>query len=163
MNSSEINAILKFNQKTKPFFQGVYASDTLPIHITKLPILLICNTDPISKPGEHWVSIFISQKRKGEYFDSFGLPPSNQNIINFLKRNCKELKYNKHMIQSLFSNYCGQFCIMYVYHKANKKSLNFFLKLFNRKKPILNNNIVFKFFNKTLCNKTSCMNVFKRK
>lgn len=163
MNSSEINFILKTLRQTKHIFSGVYACDTLPDFIIKKPALLVCNTHPIKKSGEHWISIYISRNNHAEYFDSFGLPPNNKYIINFLKRNAKTYSYNKQMIQSLFSNYCGQFCIMYAFHKGLLKSLNSFLKIFDLAKPNKNNKVVYNFFHKKICYNKSCMNIFQNK
>lgn len=155
MNSSEISLILKSLNQTKHIFIGVFACDTLPRYIVKKPALLICNTHPIEKPGEHWISIYITRNNNAEYFDSFGLPPTNKFIINFLEKNCNKFLYNKQMIQSLFSNYCGQFCIMYAFHKGLSKSLRIFLRLFDLKNPLKNNKIVLNFFrNKILYKKT---------
>lgn len=161
MNSSEINFILKSLNQTKHIFLGVYACDTLPNYVFKKPALLICNTQPIHKPGEHWVAIYISKKKQGEYFDSFGLPPSNKYILEFLNRNCSKFSSNKQMIQSLFSNYCGQFCIMFAFFKGLSKSLKLFLKTFNLKKPYKNNNIVLNFFKKRICY-DKCLNIFRK-
>jgi len=36
-------------------FDGVFSSDSL---LTK-PILLVCNTDPSTMPGEHWIAIYV--------------------------------------------------------------------------------------------------------
>lgn len=160
MNSSEINFILKSLNQTKHIFTGVFACDTLPKMISKKPALLICNTDPISKPGEHWVAIYISSNNNAEYFDSFGLPPTNKYIKKFLERNCKKYIYNKQMIQSLFSSYCGHFCIMYGFYKGVSRSLNLFLKVFDSKNSKNNNKIVFDFFNKRICYQNSCKKYF---
>jgi len=54
-------------------FDGVVAADRLPNE----PRLLVCNTDPSYRPGEHWIVIYVDDEgRYGEYFDSFGRPPS---------------------------------------------------------------------------------------
>lgn len=152
MNSLEIDLILKSTQSTKNIFCGVFACDDLPASIVKTPALLICNTQPISEPGEHWIAIYISKKRYGEYFDSFGLPPKNKFFLDFLNKNCINYKYNKVMVQSIFSNFCGQFCIIYSYFKAQNKSINTFLKLFNSKKLYANNSVVVNYFYKKICN-----------
>ena len=39
------------------------------------PHLLVCNTDPSDKPGQHWVCIHVEDGH-GEYFDSFGRRPT---------------------------------------------------------------------------------------
>jgi len=70
MNTIEIEKLLSATCKYD--FQGVYSIDTLP----PKPKLLVCNTDPSTKPGRHWISIYVSEDERGEYFDSFGRPPS---------------------------------------------------------------------------------------
>lgn len=162
MNSSDINLILKSLKSVDKIFVGVFASDTLPTIIKRKPALLICNTQPIRKPGEHWIAIYIDKHNFGEYFDSFGLPPHNIYISKFLKRNCVKTKCNRKMIQSLFSNYCGHFCIMYSYYKAMNKSLEAYVKIFNNKNLPVNNSIVINFLNVKVCSDNkACMNIFK--
>ena len=29
-----------------------------------------------SKPGEHWIAVYFKNRGRGEYFDSYGLPPT---------------------------------------------------------------------------------------
>ena len=126
MNSSEITQILKSIKSTKNVFVGVFACNILPNKVRKLPALLICNTQPINEPGQHWIAIYISKCGHGEYFDSFGLPHINKYLINFLETNWLTFSYNKAMIQSVFSYYCGHFCILYAFFKSRNKSLSLF-------------------------------------
>ena len=48
----------------------MYSSDTLK-EIKEKPNLIICNTDPSNKPGEHWVLFFFSENSV-DFFDSLG-------------------------------------------------------------------------------------------
>jgi hypothetical protein len=32
----------------------------------------VCNTDPSTKPGRHWIAIYVDEDGGREYFDSFG-------------------------------------------------------------------------------------------
>lgn len=165
MNSLEVALILKSLKSTKKIFLGVFACDELPDIVKKTPALLVCNTQPSNSPGEHWIAIYISKKRSGEYFDSFGLHPQNILFIEFLKKNCINYKYNQVMVQSIFSNFCGQFCIIYAFFKSQNKTLNTFLKLFKYSKLLKNNSIVVDFFYKNICNtKTniSCWKLFNK-
>ena len=56
-------------------FLGVFASDQLPSKISTYPSGLIVNTDPIDKPGQHWVAMYFPNEGE-EFFDSYGFPPS---------------------------------------------------------------------------------------
>nr|CAD7578487.1 unnamed protein product [Timema californicum] len=48
---------------------GVFPADQLPARIAR-PAALVINIDPNTKPGTHWVPIFIDKNGVGEYFDS---------------------------------------------------------------------------------------------
>lgn len=57
-----------------PIFEGVFAADELPHSPEKSKArAYIVNTDPIKKPGSHWLAIF-TKNYKCEVFDSYGLP-----------------------------------------------------------------------------------------
>jgi len=73
MNTLEINNSLK---KFKTFL-GAFPKDKLPK--TRKPCGLIINTDSSNNPGEHWVAIY-TDNNCSEYFDSFGLPPLQEEI-----------------------------------------------------------------------------------
>jgi hypothetical protein len=105
MNNVYIERLLK-NQYN---FQGVFSSDTLPT----TPRLLVCNTDPAHKPGEHWIAIYVDKNGFGEYFDSFGRPPS-KHFEHYMNYNCSRWIFNKKQLQSIISAFCGYYCCMYV-------------------------------------------------
>ena len=66
--------------KTFPCFKGVFPCDQLP-YDANLPINIIANTDPANLPGEHWICISIKKNGRGQYFDSFGLPPLKEELF----------------------------------------------------------------------------------
>jgi hypothetical protein len=103
MNTEEIERALR----TTKDFDGVFSVDTLPDR----PRLLVCNTDPSTKPGRHWICICV-QQGSGEYFDSFGRRPSVQ-IERYLNRRCSSWTYNDRQLQSVISKFCGHYCIYY--------------------------------------------------
>ena len=81
MNNYEIENILIYNKN----FLGCYASDQINILPKTLPKSLIINTANSDTDGEHWVALVL-QKKRCFYFDSFGLPIMNKNILNFLQK-----------------------------------------------------------------------------
>lgn len=92
-------------------FGNVYSVDTLP---RRPRGLLVCNLDVSYRPGTHWVVIYVDgDSGRGEYFDSFGRPPSAP-IRAYLDRWCKRRwTYNDRQLQSVVSLLCGQYCIFY--------------------------------------------------
>lgn len=105
MNTAKIERLLA----NQPEFQGVFSQDTLPT----TPRVLVCNTDPSWKPGEHWVAIYVDKNDNGEYFDSFGRPPS-KHFESYMNSNCRRWTFNKKQLQSRISGFCGFYCCLFV-------------------------------------------------
>lgn len=113
-------------------FKGVYPCDLLPYN-TKLPLNLIVNTDPSDMPGEHWVCISISSNGRGEYFDSFGLPPLRKEIFNYLEKMCSNgWTYNKVTLQNIQSQTCGHYSVLYIIFKCQGLSKENLIRKFNK-------------------------------
>ena len=114
MNTLQINRALQ-NVKC---YGGAFCRDQLP-KINKLPCVLISNTDPCSKPGQHWVAMHLKANGSGEYFDSYGFPPIHEDLINFLNFNSPSgWSFNKHVYQAMDSDVCGLYCILYTRQKC---------------------------------------------
>jgi hypothetical protein len=105
MNNLEIDRILS---SKSDIFRGVYSSDTLPNNVHGL---IVCNTDPHDRPGEHWVAMYVDEKC-GEFFDSFGRPPTRV-FKDFMNSNCKRWIFNDRQLQSICSRFCGHYCVYY--------------------------------------------------
>ena len=79
--------------------RGVVAKDELPTRIVgACPTAFVCNTHDADKPGEHSIVIYIAGDR-GEYFDSYGLPPLHTTFRKFLNDCCMEGAYNDKTLQ----------------------------------------------------------------
>ena len=116
MNSTQIEKVLI--RRCRGQFLGVFAKDTMPrVLPAQRPILLVCNTDVKSQPGEHWIAIYIGKTHRGEFFDSFGRPPE-PTFAQFLARNCVGWRHNNRQIQSSVSYFCGQYCCFYCLYKS---------------------------------------------
>ena len=129
MNALTINKILKSDPVVAKSFYGVVPSDHMPRRIA-VPCSLVVNTDPSTKPGQHWVAFFIDSNRHGSYFDSFGREPHKEEFKDFLTKNCPTWEYNKCQIQSPFVSTCGQYCIYFLLYKCRGNSLKQIIKTF---------------------------------
>ena len=83
MNTKEIERFLDADTICRQVFQGVYSADTLP----PTPRLLVCNTDPSTRLGLHWIVIHVDKNGRGEYFDSFGRAP-NEHFESYMNKHC---------------------------------------------------------------------------
>ena len=107
MNTEEIERVLK-RACADEDFDGVFSADNLP----EKPRLLVVNTDPANQSGRHWVCMSVKDGY-GEYFDSFGLPPT-ANFERYLNRHCSSSwTFNDRQLQSVVSRFCRHYCIHY--------------------------------------------------
>ena len=117
MDTLDINIICSSDPVVAKTFKGVCSYDTLPERVTSYPASYICNTDIVTRPGEHWVALFFENNEICEYFDSYGLPPYGK-ILAFAKRNGANVVYNRRWLQSPLSHTCGLYCVYYLWHVA---------------------------------------------
>ena len=120
MDTIQILKILK--KAMGPNFVGVFPSDQLPEPTKQKPFGMVVNLDPSTKPGSHWVAIYVSEFNVPEYFDSYGFPPQIPSIKKFLSR-FPTKKYNKKQVQGPLSSVCGHYCVYYLIQRHQKKSM----------------------------------------
>lgn len=121
-----------------PHLRGVFAKNQLP----KKPTagFYIVNTDDADKAGEHWVVLLMDVARRGEYFDSMGLPPLHDAFMDFLAQ-CQQWIFNEHQLQQVGSLYCGQYCTAYIQYRCRNATMADFVNNFTTN-YVLNDNIV---------------------
>ena len=136
MNSTQLAIILKKDKYTRAVFQGVYPSDKLPTRVSSFPALLIANVDTSEKPGSHWVAFYFTKDRKGEFFDSYGLPPSNYagTFSSFLNNNSNGWSFNSVTLQSIDSKVCGHYCLYYASFRSRQVSMSTIVHRFSSNK-----------------------------
>ena len=61
MNTAQIGRILQSDPHTWDVFVDVYAQDQLPKRGQKYPSAYVCNTDPHTEEGEHWIAIYVDE------------------------------------------------------------------------------------------------------
>ena len=123
MNTKQLWNALSLNPITNNFFDGIYSSDTLK-EIKEKPNLIICNTDPSDKPGEHWVLFFFSEKSV-DFYDSLGrdIKYYGSVFIDFIANFVEYYKQCIERTQPVKSDLCGQYCLYYAFAKCNGISM----------------------------------------
>lgn len=127
MDTRDIERFIDGDIICRASFQGVFSRDTLPPN----PRLLICNTDPSYKPGQHWIAIYVDDCGRGEYFDSFGMAP-DCDFKQYMDEHCRSWMYNKRQLQSLISSFCGYYCCFYCMFRCRGKNINGVVNYFTR-------------------------------
>jgi hypothetical protein len=110
MNSTQIDKVLR--NVGKDVFYGVYACDQLP-KITRLPALVIANTDPARRSGEHWIAMYINVDKSGELFDSLAQNPPKNDFVAYMNKNCSRWTCSVKQLQSAVSILCGNYVVVY--------------------------------------------------
>ena len=133
MNTIQIVRALEQDPITSNKFCGVFPSDQLPETIDKYPCGFVANTDRSTQPGTHWVAFYFPSEQKGEYFDSYGNNPNyyGKTFENYLNEHSYEWNFNKHKLQSNWSNVCGQYCIFYLSQRVRGHSMNKIVRMFD--------------------------------
>ena len=123
MDTQELETILRRSASTQKTFLAVFALDQLPTSIELRKAaerydrwLLVCNCCPASQPGRHWIAVFYEHGTV-EFFDSFALPPDNYDrlLTTFLHHatDACEVVYNNVPLQSIDSDACGHYCVLF--------------------------------------------------
>jgi len=116
MNTTDINQCFRKNKK----YIGTFCCDNL--EMSDLPEYgFIFNTDPCRNEGEHWVALFVKNKM-AEYFDSFGMPPMNEELYNYIINSDCSLAYNTRVIQHPLSTRCGEYAVCFLKQRFKNTS-----------------------------------------
>ena len=136
MDTIQLTLVLRKDRYTRSAFQGVYPSDKLPASVSSYPALFIGNVDTSEKPGSHWVAFYFTKEREGEFFDSYGLPPSSYTgtFTCFLNDNSSSWKFNSMTLQSITSKVCGHYCLYFALFRCRNISMNSIVYRFSKNK-----------------------------
>lgn len=149
MNTRQISQCLYSDIIVSHYFRGVFPADELAnVKKSPYPSCIIANTDGKTKPGSHWVAFFFLSKDECEFFDSFGRPPLIPYFIEFIS---KLTRYNSQILQHPLSNFCGQWCIYYVYARCRKHGMSDIVKTFDNFTLVENDELVDAFVHGTFC------------
>lgn len=133
MKGSTISFVLSQDPYTRHLFDGFWFPDT-PAQLSKIPALLILNTDNSTGPGEHWCAVFITNSKHCEYFDPLGAPPNNPllgySFIPHLSKFSKTIEHNIVPVQHITAATCGPHCLFYCHYKARGLSLESIIRRF---------------------------------
>jgi hypothetical protein len=115
MNTSELDCILsRAMHGSGCHFLGVYAADRAPTRLVDYPCAYVVNTDPATKPGQHWVAFYAHSPQRLQFFDSYGRPPAAYPHVRLPHNAMPILTSNKYSFQSKRSVVCGHYCIFYL-------------------------------------------------
>ena len=142
LNNLQLDYLAGTHPKLAQVFYGTVPCDRLPRTLPQEgPTAYIVNTDPHDEPGRHWIAIW-TEGNVSEIMDSYGLSlevyGTTDPIVEWLSRHFKYQLHNRQSLQSLFSQSCGDYALMYLIDRAEGRSMQQFLNRF-KKKDYVNN------------------------
>ena len=128
MNTTEIEAILEADAFTAPLNGGVWSIDTLPFPLPR-ERLYVCNLDPSTMQGSHWIGISTLSSQSASasasasafYFDSFARPPPLEMLPQLLSTS-DFVMYNDVTLQNPLTAICGQLTILVLKFLARRRT-----------------------------------------
>lgn len=128
LDTRTIDATLNKLAETRPHYLGCHPSDRIPVP-RRFPASAVINLDNSREDGSHWVAYYAPSPGILWYFDSFGAPATAP-LKRFLQR--FQWRTQNHCIaQSLTSDVCGEYCIMFIYCCSIGMSYSQFMSLLN--------------------------------
>ena len=142
LNNLQLDYLAGTHPKLAQVFYGTVPCDRLPRTLPQEgPTAYIVNTDPHDEPGRHWIAIW-TEGNVSEIMDSYGLSlevyGTTDPIVEWLNRHSKYQLHNRQSLQSLFSQSCGDYALMYLIDRAEGRSMQQFLNRF-KKNDYVNN------------------------
>jgi hypothetical protein len=128
MYGHEIVSFFQRSPELLPYFDGVFAVDTLPRRL-KERHCFIFNSSKQSEVGTHWIAVannnaHSNTKNTLEVFDSLSV---NKDFINrhLRIRNMTKFKRNETVLQSPESSLCGEFCIWFCANRLENPEIEY--------------------------------------
>ena len=142
LNNLQLDYLAGTHPKLAQVFYGTVPCDRLPKTLPQEgPTAYIVNTDPHDEPGRHWIAIW-TEGNVSEIMDSYGLSlevyGTTDTLLEWLNRHSKYQLHNRQSLQSLFSQSCGDYALMYLIDRAEGRSMQQFLNRF-KKNDYVNN------------------------
>ena len=129
MRTEKLDAILA-SGVTRELYRGTFPSD-IDFHF-QAPYCCITNVDSHNGKGSHWNAWFVT-KDIIFFFDSFGRRPTDATFPPCYRRFVENMNYsyNPRIVQGLFSDTCGDFCIYVLHYKCLNYDWNIIMNSFS--------------------------------
>ena len=137
-----------------PHFAGVFASDLLPKRpVRDRPQGYIVNLDTRDEPGTHWIAVWTTPKDECWVMDSFGMPLHRYEPPNFwdwLTTHYERFEMNQYAFQTIDSQACGLYALMFLVHCSVGGNLDTFSAIFSRHDYVKNDMRVAQWFERLI-------------
>jgi hypothetical protein len=147
MNTEQINCTLYSVPWIASTYVGCFPVDKLPV-VDSLPMAMIVNADPSTKPGTHWMALYFTVDRRCEFFDSLGRQPHayGYDFNAYTTQLRCGVWQRMEQIQGALSNVCGQYCVLFIACRCHGFSVGEVSRMFSPFTREANDRLVVSFF-----------------
>lgn len=137
MDTNKTLHIVSLLADLKPFFRGIYDTNSLPAQVTQFPSAIVSNTDPLEEKGSHWVAFWFKSGTECEFYDSYGKIPKDYDnrLREFIDRNSFVSVYNNVQVQPDFTSSCGFHVLFFLYRRFQGFSMQNSIEMIDRVNP----------------------------
>ena len=135
MLESELN---KHLEKVENYIGSFARNELHQIKIKTIPTFLVINWDTRQSHGTHWIALAVYQNEIYICDSLGGINPSSTlpiELIDYLNilTNHRQIFMTK-QLQSINSEFCGQYCVLFIKQMSENNSFCQFLSMFTRDK-----------------------------
>lgn len=124
MDTSQLLCALNNDPQMDEYEKRVLAKDEFMRARLSKKGVYICNEEPSTKSGSHWMLI-VTKPKETYFIDSFGKTPGYYGLLAKLKRLKNKIFSLEYAIQDSLSTLCGEYCLFYAYHICRDFPLDF--------------------------------------
>ena len=128
LNNVQLDHLAGTNPDLSRVFHGTVPCDRLPKTLpTEGPTAIIVNTDHHDESGSHWIALW-TEGNTCEILDSYALPMevygTAEPILAWLNRHFESSVVNGMSLQSIFSQSCEDYALMFLIDRAEGRSMD---------------------------------------
>ena len=147
LNNVQLDHLASTHPTLSRVYYGAVPCDRLPKTLPQDggPTAYIVNTDPHDEPGTHWIAVW-THGNVCEVMDSYAVSLDVNGtavpLKEWLDRHFKYQIHNWKSLQSIFSQSCGDYALMFLIDRAEGRTMSEFLNRFESRRFVENDHKV---------------------
>ena len=147
LNNVQLDHLANTQPALARVYYGAVPCDRLPKTLPQDegPTAYIVNTDPHDEPGTHWIAVW-THRNVCEVMDSYAVSldvyGTAEPLKEWMDRHFKYQIHNGKSFQSIFSQSCGDYALMFLIDRAEGRSMSEFLNRFESRRFVENDHKV---------------------
>lgn len=133
------NFVNSFLKRSRVDFDGCFSIDRIPnVILNRKKFIIVVNTSAYRNRMGHFITL-IKNNEYTLYLDPFGRYEKTPLVENLLQRIGKNIYFLSRPIQSVLSDYCGFYAIMFVFNYTHKNMEKMLFLVSNNPFKLLSN------------------------